>query len=139
MLSLIVGLVICVFLVNGYPTYSNASCNATASTYTDCSNSHNFAVHLDGKCYPSDVKKGCYFVYNCICNGTTNGYQFKGYWNDQCSGEEVAIHTVPINTCQADHSACDKPNDPPDGYFVDFATDQFLICCPQCKNVTKLL
>eukprot|EP00483_Globobulimina_turgida_P010356 UN10376 len=119
-----------------YPLYSNNSCNATASNFTNCENSHTFPVHIDGKCYASDLKKGCYFVYNCICNGTVNGYQFKGYYNDQCEGPDVAIHTVAVDKCQPDHTACDGPNDPPDGYFINFTTVQFQICCPQCNNMT---
>ena len=66
-----------------------------------------------------------------ICDFVT-----KGYLNDKCTGKEVAIHTLPINTCHPDHSACDGPNDPIDGYAY-LPYNQFMLCCPDCKNVTK--
>ena len=81
---------------------------------------------------------GCWFIYNCICNGTVSGYQFTGYKDDKCAGNEVAIHTLPIETCHPDHSACDGPNTPIDGY-VYLSTDQFELCCPHCVNATKNL
>ena len=124
-----------VFIDNGV-TYSNGSCNATFSHNSTCNNSHPFAVNINGTCEPSDVKPGCWFIYNCICNGTVNGYQFQGYENKNCEGRVVATHTLPIDTCTPDHSACDGPNAPIDGYAY-LSTDQFKLCCPECNNVTK--
>ena len=120
------------------PRYSNGSCNATASTNNTCANAHNFAVYINGTCEPSDVSQNCWFIYNCICNGTVNGYQFKGYKNDKCLGESVALHTLPIDTCTADHGACDGSNTPFDGYYAYFTRNEFLKCCPECANNVTL-
>ena len=115
----------------------NGLCNATASTNKTCANSHPFSVNINGGCQASDVDNNCWFVYNCICNGTVNGYQFRGYKDPECKGPVQALNTLPINTCHPDHGACDNSNGPSDGYFAYLDTAQFLLCCPMCKNVTK--
>ena len=112
-------------------------CNATASFNETCADSHPFSVNINGGCQASDVDQGCWFIYNCICNGTTNGYQFRGFKDKECKGPVQAIHTLPIDTCQKDYGACDGSNVPFDGYYAYLDTSQFLLCCPMCSNVTK--
>ena len=104
------------------------SCNVTFSNNAFCINREPFIARVNGECIPSTGSEGCYFILNCACLNqgfAFNGLQFRGWENDQCSGDNVAIHSLPVDQCTGDNNACDPPNSPFIGYTY-FST--ILIC-----------
>ena len=114
------------------------SCNVTFSNNAFCIGRDPFIARVNGECIPSTGSEGCYFILNCACTNEQgfNGLQFRGWENDQCSGNNVAIHSLPVDSCTGDNNACDPPNSPFIGYTY-LLTSEHMKCCPQCYNNSK--
>eukprot|EP01084_Bolivina_argentea_P135333 238492_1 len=120
--------------VNGLILDEGGTCNATFSENSFCINRESFEVNTNGICKASTEQENCWFTVECICNGNFSGFNLVGWDDLDCSVGRNDVWYMPVDTCWRDHAACAPSNDTGDGGYAHLDTDQFKLCCPECKD-----